>query len=164
MPSSRPLPPFEFVVRDHGPRVLAICRSRVDPEDVDDAWSETFLAALSAWPDLPDDLDVAAWLATVARHKCTDIHRARARRRTDPVAEVPEVPIDDRPTDHEGIWRHVAALPTKQRQVITYRYLGGLSHARIAELVGGTEAAARRAASDGLKALRAVTLPEKESR
>ncbi|WP_435202502.1 RNA polymerase sigma factor [Janibacter sp. GS2] len=148
------LPPFEHVVREHGSRILAICRSRVDAADVDDAWSETFLAALSAWPDLPDDLDVAAWLATVARRKCIDVHRARARRRTDPVAELPEIATQDAAGEDEGVWRHVASLPTRQRQVITYRYLGGLSHARIADLVGGTEAAVRRAASDGLKALR----------
>lgn len=148
------LPPFELMVREHGARVLAICRSRVDPADVDDAWSETFLAALSAWPDLPEDLDVEAWLVTVARRKCVDVHRARARRRTEPVAEIPEVPADGEEAEDEGVWRHVASLPTKQRQVITYRYLGGLSHARIADLVGGTEAATRRAASDGLKSLR----------
>lgn len=147
-------PPFEQVVRDHGARVLALCRSRVDPADVDDAWSETFLAALSAWPDLPEDLDVEAWLVTVARRKCIDVHRSRARRRTDPVAELPDVATEGGPSEDEGVWRHVAALPDKQRRVITYRYLGGLSHARIAELVGGTEAAARRAASDGLKSLR----------
>ena len=52
------------------------------------------------------------------------------------------------------MWRHVAELPTKQRQVVTYRYLGGLSFAQIAILTGGTEAAARRAASDGLTSLR----------
>ncbi|WP_338750383.1 RNA polymerase sigma factor [Janibacter alittae] len=149
-----PKAPFELVVAEHGPRVLAICRSRLDAADVDDAWSETFLAALSAWPDLPPDLDVAAWLATVARRKCTDVHRARVRRRTDPVPELPEVPTQGAEAEDEGLWRHVARLPTKQRQVITYRYLGGLSHARIAGLVGGTEAASRRAASDGLKALR----------
>ncbi len=148
------LPPFEHVVRAHGARVLAICRSRVDAADVDDAWSETFLAALSAWPDLPEDLDVEAWLVTVARRKCIDVHRARVRRRADPVADLPEVPAEREATDDEGIWRHVASLPTKQRQVITYRYLGGLSHARIADLVGGTEAATRRAASDGLRSLR----------
>lgn len=147
------LPPFELVVREHGARVLRLCRSRVDPADVDDAWSETFLAALRVWPELPEDLDVRAWLATVARHKCHDIHRARIRR-ADPVAELPEraAGADDPPD--EGVWRHVAALPTKQREVITLRYLGGFSYARIADHVGGTEAAARRAASDGLKSLR----------
>ena len=111
------------------------------------------------WLDLPEDLEVRAWLVTVAKRKCIDIHRARDRRRADPVAEIPETgradpTHSDSPTSDEGVWAHVAALPPKQRQVITYRYLGGLSHARIVGLIGGTEAAARRAASDGLKALR----------
>ena len=149
------LPPFEEVVREHGPRILALCRGLLDPADVDDAWSETFLAALSAWPDLPDDLAVRAWLVTVARHKCLDIHRARVRRRTDPVADLPERGREDQSPADEGIWRHVADLPPKQRHVITYRYLGGLSYARIVGLVGGTEASARRAASDALTSLRA---------
>ncbi|KRE36180.1 RNA polymerase subunit sigma [Janibacter sp. Soil728] len=148
------MPPFEQVVEEHGRRVLAVCRARVASADVDDAWSETFLAALSAWPDLPGDLDVTAWLVTVAKRKCTDIHRSRARRRTDPVADLPEVVAPGAETDDEGVWRHVAALPDKQRQVITYRYLGGLPYARIVDLVGGSEAAARRAASDGLRSLR----------
>ncbi|MGN7246176.1 RNA polymerase sigma factor [Janibacter anophelis] len=148
------LPPFELVVREHGPRVLAVCRGRVEAADVDDAWSETFVAALRAWPDLPADLDVEAWLVTVARRKCIDIHRARSRRRTDPVAELPERATDVPEPQDEGVWRHVAALPHKQRHVITYRYLGGLSYAQIVDLVGGSEAAARRAASDGLKTLR----------
>ncbi|HBO54541.1 RNA polymerase sigma factor [Janibacter terrae] len=153
MPSSEALPPFEQVVREHGPRVLAICRARVDAADVDDAWSETFLAALRAWPDLPGDLDVRAWLATVAARKCIDVHRARQRRRAEPVADVPDVGFEET-TDDEGVWRHVAELPTKQRHVITYRYLGGLPYARIVELVGGSEPAARRAAADGLRTLR----------
>ena len=37
---------------------------------------------------------------------------------------------------------------------MAYRYLGGLRYAEIAELTGGTEAAARRAAADGIAALR----------
>ena len=155
MPSSEPGPaPFEQVVREHGPRVLVICRSMVDPADADDAWSETFMAALRAWPELPADLDVRAWLVTVARRKCIDIHRARVRRRSDPVAQIPEIVAGEEQPGDEGIWRHVASLPTKQRQVITYRYLGGLSYTQIVDLVGGSEAAARRAASDGLKSLR----------
>lgn len=145
--------PFDQVVREHGPLVLGVCRGALPAADVDDAWSETFLAALRAWPDLPEDVDVRAWLVTVARRKCVDVHRARARSRTDPVAEPPEVATEDRHED-EGVWAHVAELPTKQRHVVTYRYLGGLSYARIADLVGGSEAAARRAAADGLKTLR----------
>lgn len=144
--------PFEQVVVAHGARVLRVCRGLLGVDDADDAWSETFLKAMRAWPDLPEDLDAEAWLVTVARRTCVDHLRARARRAT-PAEDLPEPAIEDHERDL-GIWRHVAALPAKQRAVITYRYLGGLDHARIAELVGGTEAASRRAASDGLKALR----------
>jgi DNA-directed RNA polymerase specialized sigma24 family protein len=48
----------------------------------------------------------------------------------------------------------VAALPSKQRHAVAYRYLGGLPYRQIAELLGGTPEAARRAASDGVAALR----------
>lgn len=144
--------PFETVVREHGGFVLRLCESIVGDE-ADDAWSETFVAALRAWPDMPDGLAPRPWLAVVARRKCLDLIRARSRRRADLVADVPDLVVDD-PPDDEGVWRHVADLPPKQRAVITYRYLGGLSYAQIVEQVGGTEAAARRAASDGLRSLR----------
>ena len=46
------------------------------------------------------------------------------------------------------------ALPARQREVLTLRYAADLSHAEIATALGCTEAAARRAAADGLKNLR----------
>ena len=150
------LAPFEQVVDDHGARVLRLCRGMVGPDEADDAWSETFLKALRAWPDLPDDLDPEAWLVTVARRTCLDVLRARGRRAL-PTDELPERatgPTETAGTSESGVWAHVAALPRKQREVVTYRYLGGLGYGHIVELVGGTEAAARRAAADGLKTLR----------
>ena len=77
--------PFESVVREHGAHVLRVCMATVGSNEAEDAWSETFLAALRAWPDLPDDLDPRAWLTVVARRKCVDQLRAKARR-ADPFA------------------------------------------------------------------------------
>ena len=45
--------PFEAIVAQHGPTVLRVCRAVLGRADADDAWSETFLAALRAYPDLP---------------------------------------------------------------------------------------------------------------
>ena len=42
------LPPFEQVVEEHGPRVLRVCRAILGYHEAEDAWSETFLAALQA--------------------------------------------------------------------------------------------------------------------
>ena len=39
---------FEHVVAEHGTTVLRVCRAIVGPADADDAWSETFLAAMRA--------------------------------------------------------------------------------------------------------------------
>ena len=60
----------------------------------------------------------------------------------------------DRKVSDQASSASVEALPTRQRLCVTYRYLGGLRYAEIAELTGGTEAAARRAAADGIAALR----------
>ena len=84
------LPPFERVVRDHGPVVLRVCRLLVGGE-ADDAWQETFLAALRAYEGLDPETNLQAWLVTVAHHRCVDLLRSRSRRAL-PVAEVPEAP------------------------------------------------------------------------
>src|SRR3954452_511952 len=72
--------PFEAVVQAHGPTVLRVCCAVVGAVDGDDAWSETFLSAMRAYPSLPDDANIEAWLVTIAHRKSIDIGRARARR------------------------------------------------------------------------------------
>jgi len=81
--------PFEQIVAAHGARVLRVCRALLGPGDADDAWSETFLSAMSAYPGLPADANVEAWLVTIAHRKAIDVTRAVARRAV-PVAEVPD--------------------------------------------------------------------------
>ena len=148
--------PFERVVTDHGETVLRVCRAVLGPHaDADDAWSETFLAALLAWATLPDDANVEAWLVTIAHRKAIDITRARARRPVT-VEQVPDAASDlgiPGRTDHD-LWAALAALPDKQRQAVAYHHLGGLPYAQVAELLGGTADAARRAAFDGIATLR----------
>jgi RNA polymerase sigma factor (sigma-70 family) len=149
--------PFEQVVTDYGAAVLRVCRALLGPHaDADDAWSETFLAALRAYPQLPAGANLEAWLLTIAHHKVIDITRARQRRAV-PVADVPErAAADDRSAhvEHAELWRALATLPRKQREALAYRYLGGLAYRDIAEIIGGSADAARRAAADGIKALR----------
>ncbi|WP_149361386.1 RNA polymerase sigma factor [Lolliginicoccus suaedae] len=162
---SRDAPPFETVVEQHGPMVLRVCRALLGPSaDADDAWSETFLAALRAYPALPADANTEAWLVTIAHRKAIDVVRARQRRPV-PVPDVPE-PGQAYPPDPAGtgIWQQVAALPPRQRQVIAYRYLAGLPYSQIATITGGTAAAARRAASDGIAALRRTLATTEDTR
>src|SRR5215469_5377546 len=72
-------PPFEKVVAQHGGTVLRVCRVILGIHDAEDAWSETFLAAMRAYPDLPDNANAEAWLVTIAQRKAIDVLRARKR-------------------------------------------------------------------------------------
>jgi RNA polymerase sigma factor (sigma-70 family) len=148
-------PPFEKVVEHHGRTVLRVCRVLLGVHDAEDAWSETFLAAMRAYPDLPDDANAEAWLVTIAHRKAIDVLRAR-KRQPAPVGDIPEAPSAlGVPGERDGdLWQAVAALPEKQRQAVAYHYVAGLAYAEIAGILGGTTDAARRAAADGVKNLR----------
>ena len=144
--------PFEQLVSQHGPAVLRVCRAVLGPIDADDAWSETFLSALQAYPQLPADANVEAWLVTIAHRKAIDVIR-RTRRAAVPVADVPAVAAD--PDDRDlDLPRSLARLPERQRFAVSYHYLAGLPYAEVATIIGGTADAARRAASDGIANLR----------
>lgn len=149
--------PFEHVVTEHGPTVLRVCRALLGPADADDAWSETFLSALRAWPDLDPDANVEAWLVTIAHRRAIDVHRAASRRAV-PVGAVPERPVHDPDAPDEELWSALAALPDRQRWAVAYHHVAGLPHREVASVLGGTEAAARRAAADGIAALRRTRL------
>jgi RNA polymerase sigma factor (sigma-70 family) len=149
--------PFEEIVATHGAMVLRVCRAALGPVDAEDAWSETFLAALRAWPTA-DVRNVEAWLVAIAHRRAIDVRRRQAREAL-PVADLPDraTPPDDR-HDHDDLYAALAALPEKQRLTVAYHHLGGLPHREVAALLGGTEEAARRAAADGVRALRARLL------
>ncbi|BDY32699.1 igma-70 family RNA polymerase sigma factor [Mycolicibacterium mageritense DSM 44476 = CIP 104973] len=152
--------PFERIVSAHGDTVLRVCRFVLGVHDAEDAWSETFLAAMRAYPKLPEDANVQAWLVTIAHRKSVDIIRVRQRGAV-AVSEVPDRPsvIGVPDADDGGLTEAVKALPPKQRQAVAYHYLVGLPYAEIAEILGGTTAAARKAASDGIATLR-TTFPD----
>lgn len=153
--------PFEQAVATHGETVLRVCRAVLGPgSDADGAWSENFLAALKAWPELDENTNVEAWLVRVAHRKAIDITRQLSQRARmvspTPPEELPECEngVEGASISNCDIWELVAALPLRQRQAIAYHYLGGLSYREAAELIGSNADAVRRAAADGMKKLR----------
>ncbi|PRC42913.1 RNA polymerase subunit sigma-24 [Mycobacterium sp. ITM-2017-0098] len=147
--------PFEEVVARHGATVLRVCRAVVGPIDAEDAWSETFLSALRAYPDLPESTNVEAWLVTIAHRRALDVGRARSRRAV-PTATLPE--CADARADPAGrdpdLWAALQRLPDKQRHAVAYHHIAGLPFTEIAAILGNSPDAARRAAADGIKTLR----------
>jgi RNA polymerase sigma factor (sigma-70 family) len=149
-----PLPPFQTVLDEHSAAVMGILRGAVGREGVEDCFQETFLAALRAYPKLDDARNLRGWLLTIAHRKAIDHHRARGRRPI-PVAEVPEVPVENGMPDLDpGLWAAVGALPPKQRAAVALRYGSDLPHAEIAAALGCSPEAARRSLHEGMKRLR----------
>jgi RNA polymerase sigma factor (sigma-70 family) len=144
--------PFEEIVEEHGAMVLRVCRALVGPADAADAWSETFLSALQAYPWLKAGSNVRGWLVTIAHRKAIDQLRSAARR-ADPVRELPELAAPE-PSDDEELRAALDALPPKQRGAVIYRHLAGLSYAEVGKLLGSNATAARRSAADGIASLR----------
>jgi len=148
--------PFEDVVAEHGATVWRVCRAVLAEADAEDAWSDTFLAALAAYPDLRPGSNVVGWLVTIAHRKAIDVHRRRARHAV-PVPEVLDRPSpgdgEPEPPDAE-LWDAVAALGDKQRGAVLYHHVAGLPYAEVAPLLGCSVAAARRSAADGIARLR----------
>jgi RNA polymerase sigma factor (sigma-70 family) len=146
--------PFEAIVAEHGALVMRVCRALVGPADAADAWSETFLSALQAYPRLRAGSNIRGWLVTIAHRKAIDELRGAARRRESGL-ELPEVPAaEPAPAADEELRTALDALPLKQRGAVIYRYLGGLSYAEVGKLLGSNATAARRSAADGIANLR----------
>ena len=154
MPTPR-LPPFQRFLDAHRDDVLRYLVASLGRHDADDAFQETFLSALRAYPRLREDSNLRGWVLTIAHRKALDVHRARGRNPV-PVAEIRDpAAAAAAPADtSEDHWQRVRALPARQREVLTLRYAADLTHAQIAKTLGCSEQAARRAAADGLKTLR----------
>ena len=149
--------PFEEVVAEYSPVVMRVCRALLGPVDAEDAWSETFLAALRAYPGLRPASNVRGWLVTIAHRKAIDQLRAR-KRAPEPADDLPEqlrAGDDGGPVlDDCELHGALAALPFKQRGAVVYRYLADLPYVEVAALLECSEAAARRNAADGIARLR----------
>jgi RNA polymerase sigma factor (sigma-70 family) len=152
---ARGVVPFEFVLERHGRAVLRLCVARLGPDRGEEAFQEALIAAFRHYGELRDPAAVGGWLFSIARHKIVDIERSRASTaiRSDDLEEQ-AAPSQDPDATTGGVWSHVAALPAKQREALTLRYLADLSHADIAQAMGTTAEAARRNVFEGLKRLR----------
>ncbi len=147
------LPPFQTLIDEHAAEVMAVLRGAVGREGAEDAFQETFLAALRAYPGLRDAGNLRGWLVTIAHRKAIDHHRARGRAPV-PVAELREEAFNDPDPTDGAIWEAVAALPPKQRAAVTLRFASDLPHEEIAAALGCSPEAARRSLHEGLKRLR----------
>jgi RNA polymerase sigma factor (sigma-70 family) len=151
------LPPFQRFLDSHRDEVHRFLVGAVGPNEAEDCFQETFIAALRAYPRLRPGSDLRAWVLTIARRKAIDAHRARARRAV-PVGDAPDVAAPEAPAPRDdAVWAPVRALPAKQRAAVVLRVVCDMAYADVARVMECSEEAARRSVHEGLRKLRGVT-------
>jgi RNA polymerase sigma factor (sigma-70 family) len=147
------LPPFQMLLNDHGDDVHRFLVAMVGPDEADDCFQDTFIAALRGYPGLRDGSNLRGWLLTIAHRKAIDAHRAR-RRRPKPIGDVPDRAAVGGERSDDGLWTLVRTLPPKQRAAVAHRFVADLPYAQIAQVMRTTQDAARRNVHEGVRKLR----------
>ncbi|HSX21851.1 MAG TPA: sigma-70 family RNA polymerase sigma factor, partial [Gaiellaceae bacterium] len=115
----------------------------------EDAFQETFLRALRAYERLEHGEHLRAWVLTIASRIVLD-----SARRQRPQGELPELATEDGRPAFEELAPLTDGLPPKERAAVVLRYGYDLEYEEIGDALGSTEAAARQAASAGVRRLR----------
>jgi RNA polymerase sigma factor (sigma-70 family) len=149
------VPPFERFYEAHRNEVLGFLGRRLGRDRAEDAFQETFLRALRAYPRLEHGEHLRAWVLTIASRIVLDDVRRRRPPTTNDIDELPELadeygrlpPIEELASLTEG-------LPPRERAAVVLRYGYDLAYDEIGAALGSTESAARQAASAGVRRLR----------
>ncbi|HKT43369.1 MAG TPA: RNA polymerase sigma factor [Gaiellaceae bacterium] len=143
------VPPFEAFYENHRTEVFRFLTARLGREGAEDAFQETFLRALKAYPRLEHGEHLRAWVLTIANRIVLDL-----RRRRRPGGELPELVTEDGRPAYEDLAELTDELPPKERAAVVLRYGYDLGYAEIGATLGSSESAARQAASAGVRRIR----------
>jgi RNA polymerase sigma-70 factor (sigma-E family) len=143
----------------HYVRLVRLATVLVDQQtSAEEIVQDAFLAMIGRWDRLRDLGAAEAYLRRSVVNGSRDRLRRRRVRRALPLPAVTiERSAEDHAVSNDEQRRVVAALrdlPTRQRDVLALRHLGGLSERETAETLGISQGAAKSAAHKGIATLR----------
>lgn len=154
---------FDALYRRFAPSVHGILLSRLPGADADEATHETFVLAWKRLASLRDAGALGPWLHAIARNVANDRHRARARRREEPLGDAPPWPAAPTGGDAElrgRVLDHIRSLPEAYREPLTLRLVEGLTGPEIADATGLTPGSVRVNLCRGMDLLRELLKKE----
>ena len=157
---------FAELFRRHYPGVLRACLRRLGP-DGEEVAQAAFVRAFERIELCNGDQRFGAWVQVIARHRCADAARARARAQA--FSGVSPLSSIEGPEEHalrrerfEALAGVLLRLPRRQREVLLAREVDGRRPAEIAAALGLSLGAvdslllrARRAAAAGYRTMAA---------
>src|SRR5262249_20609082 len=132
------LPPFERFYDEHREEIYAFLVRRLGRDRAEDAFQETFLRALRAYPKLRHGEHLRAWAYTIASRTATAGHR---RRPADAAFPEPAPPAGRRA--FAQLEPLADELPPMERAAVVLRYGYDLDYADIGAALGSNATAAR---------------------
>lgn len=129
---------------------MAVVRQRISsPEEVEDVVQNTFVRAYQKLGQLRDASTFAFWLYRIAQ-KCTIDHLRRRRHSPHTSTEDVRMVLDAKEAKRKGeedvsdeVRSAVESLPPRYREVVTLRFIGGMSCKEVAEYLGEPEGTIR---------------------
>jgi RNA polymerase sigma factor (sigma-70 family) len=132
-------PAFEVVFDRHNRGILSFCRHMLGSrEEAEDALQHTFMAAYKALVESDKDIQLKAWLYTIARNRCLSILRARREQPSDDIeiASVDGLGAEvQRKVELQDLLRDLSELPEDQRAALVLSELGDLGHDEIGRVL-----------------------------
>jgi RNA polymerase sigma factor (sigma-70 family) len=147
----------ELCERYHAP-LLGYCRSiLLNDDDAHDATQAALENALRALPRKDPGRPLRPWLYRIAHNESINIVRRRSAHAELTELDEPSVPGPEVDSEHRirlaQLVDDLRGLPERQRGALVMRELSGLSYDEIAEALGVSNDAARRAVFDAREAL-----------
>jgi RNA polymerase sigma-70 factor (sigma-E family) len=109
----------------------------------------------TAWPRVRAET-VYAYARRCVVNAATDERRSLFHRREQTWAEVPDVAVENAPSDEAAVLTLLAALPASMRAAVVLRYVEGLSVAETADAMGCSEGNVKSQSARGLDRLRSL--------
>lgn len=113
---------FEKLLREHCRDVERFVKFRLPSgADAEDVLQEVFLAAFRQFPSLKSEESFKAWVLGIARHKCNDYFRKRAKLLEIPIEDVSESRLcygGCGITEAHAAWETLGRLGDKEKQIL----------------------------------------------
>jgi RNA polymerase sigma-70 factor (sigma-E family) len=142
---------FPVLIRDAYRVAYRLLGDRGEAEDVA---QEACARAYSRWSTVREHAE--PWTVRVASNLALDLLRARSRaaRRNERIAAEQSGSNGASSDDRLDLYAALSKLPKRQRESVVLRYLGDLSEAQTADLMGCSVGSVKTHSSRGLAALR----------
>ncbi|MBQ3708476.1 MAG: RNA polymerase sigma factor [Clostridia bacterium] len=131
---------FEELLAKEMPALERFVRYRIgNPHDADDVLQEVCLAAFRGFDGLHDKSLFQSWLLGIARHKCSDYFREKARKLEIPIEELNDsvLLVAARGITPASVVREtLALLGDKEKQILYLSYFRELPQDQIAKRLG----------------------------